>query len=178
MTTESITSEQPVVDRTRTRLRLGAGGVIVLIGLLYMIGGIGAFSPQTSETEHIGPTENASSTTLGTLRLDDVYVSAPAGGTATLRLAVDNQGASTDRLLGVTATASSATTDAATLHPLSPTAGQMINLDNSGAGIPLRVNHTVTAGTDLTIHFQFARAGGVSLAVPVVAPTTAPRHGH
>ena len=172
MTATSITSERATADRTGPRIRLGACGAIVTLGLLYTIGGVGAFGPGTSETQHIGPTENAASTTLGPIRVDDAYVVAATGGPASLRFTLVDQGADPDRLTGVDLTTASARTGTPTFHALVLTPGQMIDLDTSGAGTPLPASAKIVPGSDVTIHFQFADAGGTSLAVPVVASTT------
>lgn len=172
MTTTSIADERATADRTGPRIRLGTCGAIVTLGLVNMIGGIGAFGPGTSETQHIGPTENAASTTLGPVRVDDAYVVAPTGGPASLRFTLVDQGAAPDRLTGVDLTTSSTRTGTPTFHPLALEPGQMIDLDTSGAGTPLPARAKVVPGSDVTIHFQFADAGGTSLAVPVVASTT------
>jgi len=165
MTSPTITRDVT----TGARLRLGAGGAVMVFALLCTVGGIGAFGPGTSETEHIGSTENAATATVGAIRIEDAYVLTTGGGSASLRFTLVDQGTTPDRLKSVGITERSTPTGAAAFRPLVLTPGQMIDLDTSGEGTPLPAGSRVEPGTDVTVHFQFARAGGVSLPAPVVA---------
>lgn len=121
------------------------------------------------------PAAGASAVVNNVLRINNVFVlgaapafSLPRGSSAGLFLAITNEGAAPDRLIGVTAPG----TAAAVQLPAGgvPLAGQQQVLLSGPAPrvILRRLTRSVNGGQHILVVLHFVRAGNVTMAVPVM----------
>jgi hypothetical protein len=147
----------------RWRLLALSPGVVLTASLA----GCGAFGQGVTGTDHIVTSENAVNTVVGSIRIDDVYVTV-SGRTVVQRLTLTNGGQTADRLASI---AGAGATPAQLSVALAP--GQTVDLD-VGPGLVLPVSGaTPKPGDDLAVTLHLAGTGDAYLTVPVVAPSQA-----
>jgi len=115
-------------------------------------------------------TTNTANGAVGTINLRNVYVAGPvtAGGDAQVISALFNGGTESDQLVGVSSPDATGGTPGspATLAP----AGARIYIANGAAPTLTGLKKDLPVGTATKVTFTFAKAGSVTLDVPVEEP--------
>jgi copper(I)-binding protein len=115
-------------------------------------------------------TTNTAAGAVGSINLRNVYVAGPAsqGGDAQVISAFSNVGSEADQLVGISSP------DASGGQPGSPAeippAGQQIYIANGSAPTLTGLKKDLPVGSATPITFTFAKAGAVTLDVPVEPP--------
>ncbi|MCK9930044.1 hypothetical protein MXD62_23240 [Frankia sp. Mgl5] len=130
----------------------------------------GCASGTDALTNSARTTTNAVSGAVGSVTLRNVYVAGPAneGGSTQIISAVFNGGAEEDSLIGISSPAASSGT-APKPSIIRPGAGN-IYIANGSAPTLTGLNETLAVGDEVPVTFTFAKAGSVTLDVPVEAP--------
>ncbi|WP_322767269.1 hypothetical protein, partial [Frankia sp. Cr1] len=156
-------SHRPGV-RTATASLFASASLIATITLSSCAAGNDAVTAQTRTTT------NSAAGAVGTISLRNVYVAGPAtsGGKAQIISAFFNGGTQDDEIIGVASPAADGgqTPKSAVLEA----GGRNLYIADGNAPVLTGLNRDLAVGQAIPVTFTFAKAGSVTLAVPVEPP--------
>ena len=165
----AVTSAQLAPSAVRRPLRRGAAALAVAAALSTPALAACA-SGNDAMTNLARTTTNTANGAVGTINLRNVYVAGPvtAGGDAQVISALFNGGTEGDQLVAVSSPDATGGTPGspATLAP----AGAQIYIANGAAPTLTGLKKDLPVGTATKVTFTFAKAGSVTLDVPVEEP--------
>lgn len=156
----------PTSSKTnRTMLALAVAAVIAIIALGFRR----AFPEPVPERAAINVVDQR----IGHVKVDDLYVLAPPGGTPSVRLALDSDPTQpADELTGVTVTLRDGSTVSPSGLPVRLEPGKLVDLaatQSPGLRIPRSADQLPPAGADSQITLTFRSGAQATVDAPVVA---------
>lgn len=154
----------------RRRLASRRVGVVLLASVIGSVGLASCAAGNDAVTNLARTTTNSVAGAVGSITLRNVYLAGPVskGDSAQVVSAIFNAGTEPDSIVGISSPLA-ASGQVPAQATLSPGAGQ-IYIVNGSAPTLVGIKQDLLVGSQLPITFTFAKAGSVTLTVPVEEP--------